>query len=73
MESLGAVEHLPNGHVLIAGGGPVGLLLALVLAHHGQHSVLLEQNVEATRYKMNHHTNIHWTLLTERPGIPRCI
>lgn len=55
MHSPGTTEHLPDGHVLIAGGGPVGLLLALVLAHHGQPSVLLEQNVEATRYKMNHH------------------
>lgn len=43
------VEILPKGCVLISGGGPVGLVLALVLAHHSQRSVLLEQNVEATR------------------------
>ncbi|THY84185.1 hypothetical protein D6C92_09372 [Aureobasidium pullulans] len=54
MASQDSREHLPDGHVLIAGGGPVGLLLALVLAYHGQPSVLLEQNMKATRYPKMH-------------------
>ncbi|KAL2810742.1 putative monooxygenase [Aspergillus granulosus] len=44
------METLPNNQVLISGGGPVGLILALVLAHHGVRSILLERNVETTRF-----------------------
>ena len=50
MEEIRTIEILPKGTILISGGGPVGLVLALVLAHHGQRSVLIEQNIEATRY-----------------------
>lgn len=50
MEEIRTIEILPKGTILISGGGPVGLVLALVLAHHGQGSVLIEQNIEATRY-----------------------
>jgi FAD-dependent monooxygenase len=45
------METLPDDHVLIAGGGPVGLVLALVLAHHGVPNVLLERSTAATRYR----------------------
>lgn len=50
MEDTRTIEILPKGTILISGGGPVGLVLALVLAHHGQRSVLIEQNLEATKY-----------------------
>ena len=49
MQTGSSVETLPHDHILISGGGPVGLVLALVLAHYGQHSVLLEQNAEPTK------------------------
>lgn len=41
---------LPEDTVLIAGAGPVGLLLATVLSHYGVKSVLLERNMTTTRY-----------------------
>lgn len=43
------VEILPQGTVLIAGGGPVGLTLATVLAFYGVRSVVLERNATTTR------------------------
>jgi ribulose 1,5-bisphosphate synthetase/thiazole synthase len=43
------IEVLPENAVLIAGGGPVGLLLATVLAHYGVKSVLLERNKTTTK------------------------
>ena len=44
-----SVETLPDDCVLIAGAGPVGLLLATVLAHYGVKSILLERNKTTTR------------------------
>lgn len=44
------VEELPSESVLIVGGGPVGLILAMTLAHHGVRSVLLERNLTTTRW-----------------------
>lgn len=43
------IEVLPENAVLIAGAGPVGLLLATVLAHYGVKSVLLERNKTTTK------------------------
>jgi len=45
-----AFEELPSDSVLIVGGGPVGLILALTLAHHGVRSVLVERNLTTTRW-----------------------
>ena len=46
-------ETFEEGCVLIAGGGPVGLLLAIVLAHYGVRSVILERNFQTTRSAPN--------------------
>jgi FAD-dependent monooxygenase len=43
------VETLSSNCVLIAGGGPVGLLLSVVLASYGVKSVLLERNQTTTK------------------------
>src|SRR5436190_14959623 len=45
-----AIEELPSNSVLIVGGGPVGLILAVTLAHHGVRSVLVERNLTTTRW-----------------------
>lgn len=52
-ELLEETEVLSDGTVLIAGGGPVGLLLANVLAHYNVKSVLLERNQTTTKYQRN--------------------
>lgn len=43
------VEVLPPDTVVIAGGGPVGLFLATVLAFYGVKSILFERNKTTTR------------------------
>lgn len=43
-------EKLSPGTILIIGGGPVGSILAVTLAHHGVPSVLLERNPTTTRW-----------------------
>ena len=43
------IEQLEDGCVLIAGGGPVGLVLATVLSSYGIKSVVLERNATTTR------------------------
>ncbi|THC97424.1 hypothetical protein EYZ11_003073 [Aspergillus tanneri] len=45
-----AVEELASDTILIVGGGPVGLILATTLAHHGVKSVLIESNLATTRW-----------------------
>jgi FAD-dependent monooxygenase len=54
------VERLPKGTVLIAGGGPVGLLVAKVLSHYGVKSVLFERNKSTTRWPKMDLTNGRW-------------
>jgi 2-polyprenyl-6-methoxyphenol hydroxylase-like FAD-dependent oxidoreductase len=48
------VNHAP---VLIAGGGPVGMTLALELASHGVRSILVERNAATTRHPKMDLTN----------------
>lgn len=48
------METLSHETILITGGGPVGLLVATVLAHYGVKSVLLERNETTTRSVLNH-------------------
>ena len=43
--------------VLIAGGGPVGMTLANVLAHFGIRSMLVERNTTTTRHPKMDITN----------------
>lgn len=42
-------EILADDRVLIVGGGPVGLLTAVVLAFYGVPSVIVERNSDTTR------------------------
>ena len=44
-----AFEHVDDGTVLIAGGGPVGLMVATVLAYYGVRSIVLERNDTTTK------------------------
>lgn len=44
-----AKEKLGDESVVIAGGGPVGLILATVLAKYGVRSIILERNDSTTR------------------------
>jgi ribulose 1,5-bisphosphate synthetase/thiazole synthase len=46
---LDNTEKLPDDTVLIVGGGPVGLLLANVLAFYGIKSLVLERNNTTTK------------------------
>lgn len=48
----GVDESPADDTVLIAGGGPVGLLLAFVLAHYGVRSIILERNHTTTKSEM---------------------
>jgi threonine dehydrogenase-like Zn-dependent dehydrogenase len=44
------IDEVHPDTVLIAGAGPVGLLLSIVLSFHGVRSILLERNLTTTRY-----------------------
>lgn len=52
-----APQTLPENVVVIAGGGPVGLILAQILSHHGVRSVLFERNVTTTNWPKMDLTN----------------
>jgi heterodisulfide reductase subunit A-like polyferredoxin len=41
-------QTLDDDCVLIAGGGPIGMLVAIVLAHYGVKSLVLERNETTT-------------------------
>jgi len=62
-------ETLPKGTVLIAGGGPVGLLLARVLSHYGVKSVLFERNKSTTRWPKMDLTNPRSMEIFRRLGL----
>lgn len=62
-------ERLPKDTVLIAGGGPVGLLLATVLSHHGVRSVLLERNETTTKWPKMDLTNARSMEILRRLGL----
>jgi FAD-dependent monooxygenase len=62
-------ERLPNDVVLIAGGGPVGLLLTMVLSHYGIRSVLLERNETTTKWPKMDLTNARSMEIFRRLGL----
>jgi 2-polyprenyl-6-methoxyphenol hydroxylase-like FAD-dependent oxidoreductase len=55
--------------VLIAGGGPVGMTLALHLAHYGVRSILVERNPTTTRHPKMDLTNGRSMELFKRLGL----
>jgi 2-polyprenyl-6-methoxyphenol hydroxylase-like FAD-dependent oxidoreductase len=55
--------------VVIAGGGPVGMTLAYVLAHYGVRSILLERNETTTRHPKMDITNSRSMELFRRVGL----
>src|SRR3546814_14957040 len=55
--------------VLIAGGGPVGMILSLELAHHGVRSILIERNPTTTRHPKMDLTNGRSMELLARLGV----
>ncbi|KAH6879566.1 FAD-binding domain-containing protein [Thelonectria olida] len=62
-------EILPGGTVLIAGGGPVGLLLARVLSFYGVKSVLFERNDTTTKWPKMDLTNARSMELLRKLGL----
>lgn len=62
-------EVLPNGTVLIAGGGPVGLILARVLSYYGVKSVLVERNKTTTSWPKMDLTNARSMELFRKLGL----
>jgi len=55
--------------VLIAGGGPVGMTLALNLARYGVRSMLVERNAQTTRHPKMDLTNARSMELFKRLGL----
>ena len=55
--------------VLIAGGGPVGMTLALALARLGVQSMLVERNPETTKHPKMDITNVRSMELFRRLGL----
>jgi len=62
-------DVLPKGTVLIAGGGPVGLILARVLSYHGVRSVLFERNKTTTHWPKMDLTNARSMELFRKIGL----
>jgi FAD-dependent monooxygenase len=44
------IHIISTDAVLISGGGPVGLMVAVVLARYGVPSIILERNLSTTKY-----------------------
>ena len=62
-------EEMTETPVLIAGGGPVGLVLALELEHRGIDAILVERNPTTTRHPKMDVTNGRSMELFRRLGI----
>ena len=62
-------QVLPKGTVIIAGGGPVGLILARVLSSYGVKSVLFERNKTTTSWPKMDLTNARSMELFRKLGL----
>ena len=62
-------EHARPGTVVIAGAGPIGLLLATVLSHYGIRSLLLERNLSTTQWPKMDLTNTRSMEILRRLGL----
>jgi len=62
-------RRLPDDTVVIAGGGPVGLILARVLSNHGVKSALFERNESTTTWPKMDLTNARSMELFHRIGL----
>ncbi|SCO84288.1 related to phenol 2-monooxygenase [Fusarium oxysporum] len=72
MAPSNTVEHskiVPQGTVLIAGGGPVGLLLAKVLSFYDVKSILFERNKSTTKWPKMDLTNVRSMELLRKLGV----
>lgn len=67
--STPVIEELPPGTVLIAGGGPVGLLLSAVLSRYRIKSVLFERNKSTTKWPKMDLTNPRSMEILRRLGL----
>ncbi|KAK5102745.1 hypothetical protein LTS08_003545 [Lithohypha guttulata] len=65
----GGCEEVLQGTVLIAGGGPVGLLLARVLSFYGVRSILFERNKTTTSWPKMDLTNARSMELFRKIGL----
>ncbi|KAH7134300.1 FAD-binding domain-containing protein [Dactylonectria macrodidyma] len=68
-DQVEAAETLGSGTVLIAGGGPVGLLLARVLSYYGVKSVLFERNKSTTKWPKMDLTNARSMEILRKLGL----
>jgi 2-polyprenyl-6-methoxyphenol hydroxylase-like FAD-dependent oxidoreductase len=71
--SVDYTDFLPSGSVLIAGGGPVGMLLAKVLSQYGVKSVLFERNKSTTKWPKMDLTNSRSMEIFRRLGLAESI
>lgn len=59
--------------VLIVGAGPVGLVLAQELRHHGIASTIVERNLDTTRWPKMDITNCRSMELLRRLGLDEAL
>jgi 2-polyprenyl-6-methoxyphenol hydroxylase-like FAD-dependent oxidoreductase len=68
-----ADQHQPpdEAPVLIVGAGPAGLIAALQLSKNGQRCVLIERNLDTTKWPKMDITNCRSMELLKRLGVDR--